>query len=534
MRLHNLFESDTPESLIEDYLDIEITEDFAIETRILEFTPDGNAIVEIDDQALELMDLDEEQLNEFIPLIIGGVALGLTAYDAYTNYKLYKNGDITGKQLAAKVGTDAAIGLATGGIVKIAGKSYKGIKNLIKGKEVATSATTTAAVAKAAKELAPDVIPDKAKTSTLSALATQADDGFDLAKDKLNKNKAAKSKAAKRAYRASNNSGFGTGGSYSDPLQRAIGKFNFEAISEGLDQYTDPDGEEYECMACNYIGDNWVENDNIKDIEDPEANAMLCPKCHSEHYYTYERNVAEDEEFEPHMMHSEDGKEEMYADTEELHLELKAKGWNHGVTEWVQELGGGSKWTGQEINFIQDLCKRHDGIQMQWPKPQTGADGIKGPSPLWDKGNIMSNDAALQKLMSWVEQNKIDVESYFRSLFRVYSNKDSGQTQSDGNQVLDNIKSKIGAGVNEAEYQGRKVKLNKPMQGDVKKSKVYVKNEKGNVVKVNFGHGGSSAKGKTMSIKKNNPARRKSFRARHNCSSPGPKHKARYWSCKAW
>jgi len=88
--------------------------------------------------------------------------------------------------------------------------------------------------------------------------------------------------------------------------------------------------------------------------------------------------------------------------------------------------------------------------------------------------------------------------------------------------------------LDEAEYQGRKVKLNKPMQGDVKKSKVYVKNPKGNVVKVNFGHGGSSAKGKTMSIKKNNPARRKSFRARHNCSNPGPKHKARYWSCKAW
>jgi len=53
------------------------------------------------------------------------------------------------------------------------------------------------------------------------------------------------------------------------------------------DHYTDPDGEEYECMACNYIGPDWVEDDNIKDIEDPEANAMLCPKCHSEHYYTY-------------------------------------------------------------------------------------------------------------------------------------------------------------------------------------------------------------------------------------------------------
>jgi phage anti-repressor protein len=84
-----------------------------------------------------------------------------------------------------------------------------------------------------------------------------------------------------------------------------------------------------------------------------------------------------------------------------------------------------------------------------------------------------------------------------------------------------------GQNINEAEYQGRKVTLNKPMQGDVKKSKVYVKNAKGNVVKVNFGD-------KNMRIKKSNPARRKSFRARHKCDNPGPKWKARYWSCKAW
>lgn len=81
--------------------------------------------------------------------------------------------------------------------------------------------------------------------------------------------------------------------------------------------------------------------------------------------------------------------------------------------------------------------------------------------------------------------------------------------------------------VNEAEYQGREVPLGKPMQGDVKKFKVYVKNPQGNVVKVNFG-----AKG--MNIKKNNPERRKSFRARHNCDNPGPRHKARYWSCRKW
>lgn len=87
----------------------------------------------------------------------------------------------------------------------------------------------------------------------------------------------------------------------------------------------------------------------------------------------------------------------------------------------------------------------------------------------------------------------------------------------------------------EAEYQGRKVKLNKPMQGDVKKFKVYVKDPKtGNVKKVNFGHGGSSVKGKAMKIRKSNPKARKSFRARHNCDNPGPKTKARYWSCRKW
>ena len=87
----------------------------------------------------------------------------------------------------------------------------------------------------------------------------------------------------------------------------------------------------------------------------------------------------------------------------------------------------------------------------------------------------------------------------------------------------------------EAEYRGRKVKLNKPMRGDVKKFKVYVKDPKtGNVKKVNFGHGGTSAKRKTMRIRKSNPKARKSFRARHNCDNPGPKTKARYWSCRKW
>lgn len=81
-----------------------------------------------------------------------------------------------------------------------------------------------------------------------------------------------------------------------------------------------------------------------------------------------------------------------------------------------------------------------------------------------------------------------------------------------------------------AEYQGRKVQLGKPFltPGGPKKRSVYVKNDKGNVVKVNFGD-------PNMTIKKNIPARRKSFRARHGCDvDPGPRWKAKYWSCKAW
>lgn len=94
-------------------------------------------------------------------------------------------------------------------------------------------------------------------------------------------------------------------------------------------------------------------------------------------------------------------------------------------------------------------------------------------------------------------------------------------------QFLAQYSQQITEDINEAEYQGRNVALGKPMAGDVKKSKVYVRKPNGKVVKVNFGD-------KKLSIKKHIPGRRKSFRARHNCSNPGPRWKARYWSCRAW
>lgn len=101
-------------------------------------------------------------------------------------------------------------------------------------------------------------------------------------------------------------------------------------------------------------------------------------------------------------------------------------------------------------------------------------------------------------------------------------------TKMKGGRRVDNcVKVGEDIDVDEAEYQGKDVPLGKKLPGDVKKYKVYVKNPQGNVVKVNFGD-------KKMRIKKSNPNRRKSFRARHNCENPGPRHKARYWSCRNW
>ena len=122
----------------------------------------------------------------------------------------------------------------------------------------------------------------------------------------------------------------------------------------------------------------------------------------------------------------------------------------------------------------------------------------------------------------WVGLNKVNGQKVFEIFYENSLGESCGYTFEFDDQPLE-----------EAEYQGRKVKLGKIMQGDQKKFKVYVKNDKGNVVKVNFGQGGD-AKGGTMRIRKSNPKARKSFRARHNCDNPGPRWKARYWSCRKW
>ena len=186
-------------------------------------------------------------------------------------------------------------------------------------------------------------------------------------------------------------------------------------------------------------------------------------------------------------------------------------------------------------------CGRSKGEKRsKYPscRPTPGACGERGRGKSWGKKSAKKRNEALDKMK--ITKEELDQiifeetrEVYYETFIFPYLTEASLE---DGTPVctaclyelLDEASCDCPHLVYEAEYQGRKVTLNKPTRGDVKKFKVYVKDPKtGNVKKVNFGD-------PNMRIKKSNPKRRKSFRARHNCDNPGPKTKARYWSCKKW
>ena len=135
---------------------------------------------------------------------------------------------------------------------------------------------------------------------------------------------------------------------------------------------------------------------------------------------------------------------------------------------------------------------------------------------------------------------KLDLKHLLKK-HKIDENEDLDEIEMTIQEVLD--MDVIDEDITEAKYKGKTVTLNKPMRGDSKKFKVYVNTGKKNadgsikVKKVNFGHGGTTAKKagqKTLKIRKNNPKARAAFRARHRCDNPGPKTMARYWSCRKW
>ena len=174
------------------------------------------------------------------------------------------------------------------------------------------------------------------------------------------------------------------------------------------------------------------------------------------------------------------------------------------------------------IDYVNKLVKKgvlpanlkasryEESVVEQWYESDTIRDSYqdKYGDDWWWKLNEV-HDKMLEKLGICCEDCAIEEENTTKSFTNFRKTNDWGEV------------------FEKAEYDGRPVKLNNPTRGDVKKYKVYVRNDKGNVVKVEFGD-------PNMEIKRDDPARRKSFRARHNCDNPGPKYKARYWSCKFW
>ena len=198
------------------------------------------------------------------------------------------------------------------------------------------------------------------------------------------------------------------------------------------------------------------------------------------------------------------------------HDRLTVKGGHHTVP--CNKCGG----TGEVDNDDEEVTEGLGKVLLGGAALLAALTGINK----YEASQMMKNDPQLAKLAHFreVAQQKGDEEKVRELDDRIRTTMDHLTVT--GDEVRDEMGRAIDP-VYEAEYQGRKVPLGKPMQGDVKKSKVYVRKPNGKVVKVNFGD-------KNMRIKKNSPGHRKSFRARHHCENPGPRWKARYWSCRAW
>jgi hypothetical protein len=234
--------------------------------------------------------------------------------------------------------------------------------------------------------------------------------------------------------------------------------------------------------------------------------------------------------------------------------------WMHGDTfkQIGDELGVGPERARQLVYKVirilyHDMSKRHEFDYMK-ARDVEYEEFVAGVQKSWHKFTPPEK-AAIKAAVSNQPYREVDFAKAWKKIFRLvpvptpsrfrdlvkwaaYSLVDSwGNKPYDPNFNYKEMNDKARKSVtqpildlNEAEYQGREVKLGKPMSGDVKKYKVYVKDPKtGNIKKVNFGDKG-------MEIKRDDPERRKSFRARHGCGTPraSDRTKAAYWSCRLW
>lgn len=236
-------------------------------------------------------------------------------------------------------------------------------------------------------------------------------------------------------------------------------------------------------------------------------------KCRQGKIWKGLKEMLSEDDFKGHMMYNPKTGDSKMADKHEDHIELAKKGYTHVDPDELERIfdeQGGAAGLDPLVTGTKSSEKEVKATLKAMPNVGKHKKG----------DYIMADDDEINIMKEATYEDGSAVEESFG--FTEYLNEED---------------------LEEAVYGGKTVPLNKPMRGDVKKFKVYVnsgkKDAKGRIKakKVNFGHGGTSAKKKgekTMKIRKSNPKARKNFRARHNCANPGPKTKARYWSCKKW
>jgi hypothetical protein len=270
------------------------------------------------------------------------------------------------------------------------------------------------------------------------------------------------------------------------------------------------------CQKCEW---EW------KSSESDPSDLYICHKCGNDNSATYDdvksinESINIDSKFNSELIDKIN--DEYYED----YTSLTPKEINDGYCDmwaslFVEKFGGQHQWS---YDFPNDP-NGHSWVKLNNKfydaEVPNGVLSLKQlpyfQRSIKQNGNKWLNDEFYKNILPEVEEYDVENEQDVKEFVEFMLEYQQQLSEVDYDYLL------------EAEYQGRTVPLGKPMQGDSKKFKVYVKNPKtGKVVKVNFG-----AKG--MNIKKNNPVRRKAFRARHNCANPGPRTKARYWSCRKW
>ena len=193
------------------------------------------------------------------------------------------------------------------------------------------------------------------------------------------------------------------------------------------------------------------------------------------------------------------------------------------------------------VSMVEKLCKKGQAYRRKrMAAGEKSSAYLSGRAVKVCKGQMQGENADPDNDDITIDPDtnfKLDLKHLLKK-HKIDENENLDEIEMTIQEVLD--MDVIDEDITEAKYKGKTVTLNKPMRGDSKKFKVYVNTGKKNadgsikVKKVNFGHGGTSAKRPTMRIRKSNPKRRKAFRARHRCDNPGPKTMARYWSCKKW